>query len=535
MTENDTMNLKKNIEIHYDGRELMCFANRPNDFLEIFKHVVKTHPNRIALCFNEKIITYKQLDELSDNLAGGLLQSGLKEKNILVINLVNSIEFVVALFAAFKTSLIAMPVGHRHKKEELTSLYDDAGISAVIFDKETEKEQPINENKSPILFISTFNDSKIDCLKFNDLLQRGAKEKIVSKNIHEEEPAILLYTSGTTGRPKGAILTHLGLVHSFLHFRMELELQDGECTILAVPASHVTGLVAQILTLIGCAGKIVIMEHFEVQEFASLAKKYGLTYSILVPAMYALLLHRNTLVAEDLQSWRIGAFGGAPMPDAIRKELSSKLPFLSLHNAYGATETTSPTTIIPIDSNDPGDSVGLVVPCGEVRIVDDNNKEVNKGESGELWIKGPMVVPGYWRNEHASESSFDNGYWKSGDIASEDENGFIRIHDRKKDMINRGGYKIFSAEIENLMMLMDEVQEAALVPYPCPILGERSHAFIYSSSNAIDSNTIQQKLLEKVADYKVPDKITISQEPLPRNVNGKITKAPLREAAKKKG
>ena len=139
MTENDTKNFKKNIETHYDGRELMCFANRPNDFLEIFKYVVKTHPNKIALCLNEKIITYKQLDELSDNFAGGLLKSGLKEKNILVINLANSIEFVVALFASFKTSLIAMPVGHRHKKEELMSLYNDAGISAVIFDKETER------------------------------------------------------------------------------------------------------------------------------------------------------------------------------------------------------------------------------------------------------------------------------------------------------------------------------------------------------------------------------------------------------------
>ncbi len=533
MTKNNTMNLKK-IETHYDGRKLMCFANRPNDFLEIFRDVVKKYPDRIALCLNEKVITYKQLDELSDNFAGGLLNSGLKEKNILVINLANSIEFVIALFATFKTGLIAMPVGHRHKKEELISLYDDAGVHAVIFDEETEKEQPLNDNKSPILFIRTFNDTKIDCLNFSELLQRGAKEEIILKSIYEEEPAILLYTSGTTGRPKGAILTHLGLVHSFLHFQMELELQDGECTILAVPASHVTGLVAQILTLIGCAGKIVIMEHFEVKEFASLAKKHGLTYSILVPAMYALLLHRNALVAEDLQSWRIGAFGGAPMPDAIKQELSSKLPFLSLHNAYGATETTSPTTIIPIDCDDPGDSVGLVVSCGEVKIVDDNYKEVTQGETGELWIRGPMVVPGYWKNEQATKSSFENGYWKSGDIASEDENGFIRIHDRKKDMINRGGYKIFSAEIENLMILMDEVQEAALVPYPCPILGERSHAFVFSSSNAVDPSKIRQKLLEKVADYKVPDKITITKEPLPRNVNGKITKAPLRDAAYRK-
>ena len=151
MTKNKAISLKKKIENHYDGREVLCFENRPNDFLEIFKDVVKKHPNRIALCFGEHITTYKQLDELSDCFAVGLLKSGLKEKNILVINLVNSIEFVVALFASFKTGLIAMPVGHRHKKEELISLYDDAGVHAVIFDKETEKEQPLNNGENSIL------------------------------------------------------------------------------------------------------------------------------------------------------------------------------------------------------------------------------------------------------------------------------------------------------------------------------------------------------------------------------------------------
>ncbi len=534
MPRNSSIGLKKKFETHYNGRDFLCFGNRPNDFLEIYKNVVDKYPNRTALVFKDKTVSYKKLDELSDSFAGGLLKSGLKEKNILVINLANSIEFVVALFASFKTGLIAMPVSHRHKKEELISLYDDAGVHAVLFDKETEKEQPFSEDGNSILFITTQAETRTGCLKFNELLEKGVGVNITLKKIDEEDPAILLYTSGTTGRPKGAILTHLGLVHSFLHFQMELGLKDGECTILAVPASHVTGLVAQILTLIGCAGKIVIMEHFEVQEFASLAKKHGLTYSILVPAMYALLLHRNALISEDLQSWRIGAFGGAPMPDAVRKKLASKLPFLSLINAYGATETTSPTTIIPINCNDKGDSVGLVVPCGKIKIVNENNEEINQGEPGELWIKGPMVVPGYWKNEKATQNSFENGYWKSGDIASQDENGFIRIHDRKKDMINRGGYKIFSAEIENLMILMDDVQEAALVPYPCPILGERSHAFVFPSSASLEPNEIRLQLSKKVADYKVPDKITITTEPLPRNVNGKIIKASLRERAYKK-
>ena len=224
MTNNKVKDLKKKIEPHYDGRDLLCFDNRPNDFLEIFKDIVEKHPDRVALCFQERFISYKQLDELSDSFAGGLLKSGLKEKNILVINLANSIEFVVALFASFKIGLIAMPVGHRHKKEELISLYDDAGVHAVLFDKETEKEQPFSEDGNSILFITTRAETQTGCLKFNELLEKGVEESVTLKKINEEDPAILLYTSGTTGRPKGAILTHLGLVHSFLHFQMELAL-----------------------------------------------------------------------------------------------------------------------------------------------------------------------------------------------------------------------------------------------------------------------------------------------------------------------
>ena len=192
MTKNNVIDFKKKIEPHYEGRDVLCIENRPNDFLEIFKDIVKKHPDRVALCFQERSVSYKQLDELSDSLAGGLLKAGLKEKNILVINLANSIEFVVALFASFKTGLIAMPVGHRHKKEELISLYNDAGVHAVIFDTETEKEQPFSKDENSILFITTQSETQTDCLKFNELLEKGVEKKITLKKIDEEDPAILL-------------------------------------------------------------------------------------------------------------------------------------------------------------------------------------------------------------------------------------------------------------------------------------------------------------------------------------------------------
>ncbi len=519
-------------ERHFDGRDLLCYSRRPHDIRAMFDAAVVRAPDRIVIHDADGAMSYRALNAAASRFAAGLRRLGLEPGDRLAINMSNRGEFVVALIACFKTGIIAMPVGHRHRKAELCALYADAGVRAVLFDDETAGEQPTRGDLDTLDFLIGIGTAREDARSYGDILNLAESlrpEEMPA--IDEEATAVLLYTSGTTGRPKGARLTHLGMAHSVLHFQSCLELEDGECTVLAVPASHVTGLVAQILTMIGCAGTIVMMPHFDVGDFTALAREHAMTYTILVPAMYALLVHRKALSPEGLENWRIGAFGGAPMPDAVRDALALVLPHLGLHNAYGATETTSPTTIMPIGATDPGDSVGLVVPCGEIRIVDDAGANLPDGKAGELLIKGPMVVPGYWNNPSADAVSFDNGYWKSGDVASRDTDGFVRIHDRKKDMINRGGYKIFSAEIENLLMQIDGVQEAALVPYPCPILGERAQAFVFAGTTEIKESEVRRFLADCVADYKVPDRITICAAPLPRNVNGKVVKATLRERA----
>jgi len=517
-------------ERHFDGRDQLCYRNRPHDIRAMFDAAVARAPDRIAIRDGDGAMSYGALDAEASRFAAGLRRLGLEPGDRLAINMSNRREFVVAVIACFKAGIIALPVGHRHRQAELCALYADAGVRVALFDDVTADEQPTRADVGTLDFLIGIGAARDDARPYGDILDLTAPlSPGEMPEIDEEETAVLLYTSGTTGRPKGARLTHLGMVHSVLHFQRCLGLEDGECTVLAVPASHVTGLVAQIMTMIGGAGTIVMMPHFDVGDFTALAREHAMTYTVLVPAMYALLLHRKALTPEGLENWRIGAFGGAPMPDAVCDELALVLPHLSLHNAYGATETTSPTTIMPLGVVDPGNSVGLVVPCGEIRIVDDTGADMPNGKAGELLVKGPMVVPGYWNNPAADAVSFDHGYWKSGDVASRDAEGFIRIHDRKKDMINRGGYKIFSAEIENLLMMLDGVQEAALVPYPCPILGERAQAFVFAGTTAIEEPEVRRFLAERVADYKVPDRITICTAPLPRNVNGKIVKATLRE------
>jgi len=210
--------------------------------------------------------------------------------------------------------------------------------------------------------------------------------------------------------------------------------------------------------------------------------------------------------------------------------LSQRLPGLMLLNAYGATETTSPATMMPAgQTRDHADTVGVALPCADIRVMDDAGCELPPGEVGELWIGGPMVVPGYWANAQASAENFTAGFWRSGDIGSIAADGFVRLSDRKKDMLNRGGFKIYSVEVEHVIMAIPGVVEAAIVGRHCPVLGERVHAFIHAPSIAHDTEQVRAHCASQLADYKVPETITWVEQPLPRNAGGKLLKRALRE------
>jgi O-succinylbenzoic acid--CoA ligase len=349
--------------------------------------------------------------------------------------------------------------------------------------------------------------------------------------VAEEDCAVILYTSGTTGRPKGAMLTHLGIAHSVLHFVHCMGLDEHTRAILAVPASHVTGLIANLVSTVAVGGANLLMAAFKAGTFLELVERERATSTILVPAMYNLCLLHPGFGSADLGSWRIGGYGGAPMPVATIDALARKLPGLQLMNAYGATETTSPVTMMPARfTREHGDSIGFRLPCADVIVMDDDGLEVPPGEVGELWIGGPMVVRGYWNKPEATASEFTAGWWHSGDLGSVDAQGFVRVFDRKKDMLNRGGFKIYSVEVENLLMAYPGVLEAAVVGKPCPVLGERVHAFACVSDPGINEHTLRAWCAKHLADYKVPESVTLTDKPLPRNANGKLLKRVLREA-----
>ena len=327
------------------------------------------------------------------------------------------------------------------------------------------------------------------------------------------------------------MLTHLGIVHSSMHYQIAMRLGAADSAVAAVPLSHVTGLVALITTMVRAAGQLTIMPAFKAADFLRLAARERMTYTLMVPAMYNLCLLQPDFASHDLTRWRIGAFGGAPMPLATIGTLARTVPSLTLMNCYGATETTSPTTLMPPGCNaEHSDTVGTTLACAEIRVMDDDGRELPPGRTGELWIGGPMVVPGYWHNPQATAENLTGGWWHSGDIGSVDADGYVRVVDRMKDMINRGGFKIYTIEVENALYAHPAVQECAVVAKPCPVLGERVHAFVaLKAEGATTADELTAFVRPRLSDYKVPESYTLSAAPLPRNANGKLLKRAMRD------
>ena len=510
------------LEAHFGDRVMRCYTERPSDVWALFQQAAAANPGAEALADPHERFTWTQLAHRADEVAAGFAQAGIVAGDRVGLLMGNRNAFVTALAGLLRLGAVAVPMGTRLQQPEIAYILAHCGAVALVYDHELVARLPAPDE------LPDLRHRWVDPPR--DASPAGLNALPVQPPVAEEDTAFILYTSGTTGRPKGAMLTHLNVVHSALHFQHQMALGPLDRSLLAVPVSHVTGLVAIIVSLWQAGGCTVLMPEFKASAFVGLAQRERITHTILVPAMYNLILLQPDFEQADLSAWRIGGYGGAPMPESTIDALARRLPGLGLINASGATETTSPATLLPAElAAARPDSVGLALPCAEIRVMDGQGHELAPGESGELWIRGPMVVPGYWRNPEATRESFCGGFWKSGDVGSIDSAGFVRVLDRLKDMLNRGGYKIFSAEVENVLAACPGVIESAIIGKPCPVLGERIHAYVCLDDTTINVQQLRDFCAARLADYKVPESFTLTDKPLPRNANGKLLKRLMRE------
>jgi acyl-CoA synthetase (AMP-forming)/AMP-acid ligase II len=513
------------LEARFGDRVVPVFAERPASVWEMVSQAAAKNPDGEAVVFGTRRMSWLEVARQSAAIATGLRQLGLQQGDRVALLLGNRVEFVLALFAAAHAGLVTVLLSTRQQKPEIAYVLENCGAKLLIHEAALADRIPDATDVPELTHRIAVSDDGNS--PFAALIDNAPSE--TRAGVGEEDIAMILYTSGTTGRPKGAMLAHCNIIHSAMIYEACMQLTPADRSIAAVPLSHVTGAVANIMTMARCAGALIIVAEFKAAEYLRIAAAERVTQTVMVPAMYNLCLLQADFDNYDLSSWRIGGYGGAPMPVATIEKLAAKVPGLKLINAYGATETTSPSTLMPGELTAAHiDSVGLPAPGARILVMDPHGRELPRGAIGEIWIGGAQVIGGYWNNPKATAESFTGGFWHSGDLGSIDADNFVRVFDRHKDMINRGGLKIYSAEVESVLAGHSGVVESAIIARPCPVLGERVHAVVVIRDN-VDSATLRAWCAERLSDYKVPETMLLTTEPLPRNANGKVLKRQLRE------
>ncbi|MEN8833879.1 AMP-binding protein [Pacificibacter sp.] len=504
------------------------FRDKPENYDAMIRASALTSAEREAVVCGERRINWRNFDAMITRVAHTFIEAGLAPGDRAVVLLDNRLEFLVAMLACIRAGGIAIPLGTRLGPADIDHILSDSRPILAISASEWSSKFPKTSSIKKLFLI----DSDEGLSGMLESVKTLGQAPIPA--IDGSDTAVIIYTSGTTGKPKGACLTHSNLVHTCLHYVYALAIDRPIKSVLAIPGTHIAGFGPLISVTLASAGTIVLMPKFSPNDLLELIETENVTYTVLVPAMYQLLVMKSAAENYDLSSWIYAIYGGSVMSPATIERFGELIPGLRMVNAYGATETTAVCTMMPPQLTEQNSSsVGLSLHCDEIKIVDQDGVELDYGEAGEIWVRGPNVSPGYWNNPAANKDAYHQGFWKTGDIGTIDADGFVYVHDRLKDMINRGGFKVFSAEVENQLLSHHAIEDCAVVGVPDPILGEKAFALISTQDETLNHEDIRDYLLRRIADYKVPDYWGISSAAIPRNANGKVQKADVRSMAMK--
>ena len=497
---------------------------------EILEYSCNRLPDKTALIEGDDKLTYSELQTKVEALSARLTELGVAKGDRVALLFPNCMEFCISYFAVMRLGAIVVPLNNRLAPQEFTYIVNDAAPHTMILGYQFwdvyQLFKDSLENQPNLIYAGPAPRPGADF--FADLMKET--DKTVEKAaILPDDSACIMYTSGTTGLPKGAVMSHRNIFSNARNAGAHLGYREKDITLVVVPLFHVTGLNTQLVALIYAGGTTVIMRDYNTTDMIKLLAKHKITTMITVPTMYTLMLVNPDLDNADLSSLKVLSYGGAPMNSETINALKSRLG-VDLMNAYGLTETSSITTVMPAcDTSRKGDSVGLAATGIQLRVVDRNERDLSAGEVGELWIKGPNVVKSYWNKPKATAASLGGGWLRTGDYARIDDEGFVYIVDRMKDMINRGGENIYSIEVESALLANSQILEAAVVPRNHSIFGEVVHAFVVP---ALEQEPTEEEIIKAcegvIADYKIPASVTIVKE-LPRNPGGKVLKGKLRE------
>jgi acyl-CoA synthetase (AMP-forming)/AMP-acid ligase II len=497
--------------------------------------VLAHHADRVGdrpcLVWGDETITYADLDRRSAATASGLLTLGVSRGDVVAVLLYHCPEFIEAMFAVSRIGAVFMPINWRLAGDEVAYIASHAGARCVISEPEL---APLAEAARPHLAGASYVSVGVQGIGWTSFAAlRAAGPAPPIADVEPDDLHRLMYTSGTTARPKGVMITYANLYWKNVAHVVEFGISGADKGLACGPLYHVGALDLTTTTVLYAGGTVEIHRKFDAADVLDTIERRGLTNLWLAPSMVNTLLVHPTLFGRDLSGLRLVIDGGEKMPLPLIERLLRAFPGAWFADAFGMTETVSGDTFL--DKRKTIEKIGSVgKPCLhlEVRIVDDEDRPVPAGTLGEIVLRGPKVFKGYWKDEEATAAAFRGGWFHTGDVGYLDADGYLYIADRKKDLIISGGENIASPEVERVLYEHPAVLEASVVGRPDPRWGEVPVAFVVLRDGATASaDELQEFCRARLARFKTPRAVEFVDE-LPRNPSGKVLKRVLRDRAK---
>ncbi|MFC7959061.1 long-chain-fatty-acid--CoA ligase [Rhodococcoides kroppenstedtii] len=522
------------------------------DGLSMFRGAVHRAPDKTAVLYFDGSMTFAELDTASDGFAAALRERGISDGDRVALFLQNVPQYVISLLGIWKAGATAVAINPMSRERELTYQLTDSGATVLVCLESlyadvaravvpttavstvfTTSELEYQHRHDPRLFAASSRHRYEDTVDFVDAVTHHAGGDLPTHTPAPSDLAVLTYTSGTTGPPKGAMTSHSNVAFNSQVYRDWWAFDERDVVLAIAPLFHITGMIGHIGVAMTAHVPLVLGYRFDPGVVLDLIREHKPTFTVGAITVFTALLNHVGFDRGDFASFRLLCSGGAPISPASARNILQSTG-LQVHNIYGLTETTSPTHSVPLGAETPVDptsgalSVGVPVPNTLVRVVDEAGADVPVGEVGELVTRGPQVVRGYWNKPAESANAIRDGWFFSGDVGFMDAEGWFYIVDRKKDMINASGYKVWPREVEDVLAEHDAVLEAAVVGVPDEYRGETVKAFVsLKAGHTVSPEALIDFAKARMAAYKYPRAIDIVDH-LPKTATGKILRRELR-------
>lgn len=491
----------------------------------LLERAVSANEDKEAIYDLKRRVSYHEMKKAVDRFAVTLNNLGIKKMDRIAVSLPNWYETAVIFFAVAKIGAVIVPFNHKYRTHEVEYILKNSEPKVLIVTEEFDQNFGLKEAQAIVPSLISVRFTRDGLHSYEDQIAGDVTEAEIDVN---NDLFCILYTSGTTGVPKGVMITHRGVVQSANTLAGELRCTEKDVFVISAPLFHIFGMVCNLFCGVSAGARMVLQEKYHPRETLKLIEQEKVTIKIGVPTMFIKEIELEDFDSYDLSTLRTGIVGSAPIPPSKVKEIRDRMG-IKLCQSYGITETVTVTmTLYDDDEQKITKTLGKPIPGVELKIVDENWLEIPSGETGEIALKSFGMMKGYYKMPEQTDDVLDReGWFYTGDLGVQDEEGYLHFVGRKKEMIIRGGYNIYPQEIESVLTKHPKIKVAAVVGIPDEVLGEVVCAFIQlKKGTEISEDEIKAYVKKQIANYKVPEKLMFIED-FPLTASGKIQKSRL--------